>query len=170
MSDEGRKDEKDRGTKETASDRGATPSGGRLGRPRKSEVEPKQIIAVGMMMAGASQKAIARKLEVDEKTIGRWFREPEVKRELGAQLTAISAETWSKVALLAADVWGVFEALLNDPDPRIRLRASTWYLDRLLSVLPAKLLLEDGPVSLPQLPPSLHRFVEGSDDGKKASS
>ncbi len=166
MKDDARKGGKGRGE---GSDSGPMPSDARRGRRPRTEPEPRQIVAVGLMMAGMSRKQIAERLKVDEKTVGRWLHEPAVKRELAAQLTAISAETWSRVTLLASEAWGVFEALLNSPDERIRFRASTWYLDRVLSVLPVKLLLDDGPVTLPSLPPSLLRFVDPDNDDGEAS-
>jgi hypothetical protein len=60
-----------------------------------------------------------------------------------------------------AEVWATFRELLQSSDERIRLRASTWYLGRILSIVSVERLLEDDLRALTPLPKSLSTLLEG---------
>lgn len=67
-------DDDTRNDEDTAQGDGAHVGGNRprrRGRPVHAEVQPRRIVAVDLMLAGASQKEIATRLEVSEKTVGR---------------------------------------------------------------------------------------------------
>src|SRR4051794_40925559 len=66
------------------------------GQPVRAEVEARNILAVDLLLGGASQKEIAVRLGVSEKTVSRLFQDPDVKREVGAHLNAASVEAWSR--------------------------------------------------------------------------
>lgn len=133
----------------------------RKGRKPRREVEPQQMVALRLLMEGRPRKAVAEHLGVDEKTIGRWLQEPAVKRELGQQLASVSAETWIQMVAQTAEVWATFRELFQSPDERIRLRASTWYLGRILSIVSVERLLEGDLRALTPLPKSLSTLLEG---------
>jgi transposase len=138
----------------------------RQGRPPRTEVDPRQMVAVRLLIAGKTRKAVAEHLGVDEKTIGRWLQEPAVKRELGQQLASVSTETWIQMVAQTAEVWEVFRKLLQSPDERIRLRASIWYLGRVLSIVSVEQLLEDDTRALSPLPKSLSALLDTVQDGE----
>lgn len=144
----------------------AQPEGGspKQGRKARTEVEPRQMVALRLLMEGRPRKAVAEHLGVDEKTIGRWLQEPAVKRELGHQLASASAETWIQMVAQTAEVWATFRELLQSSDERIRLSASTWYLGRILSIISVERLLEDDLRALTPLPKSLSTLLEGVRD------
>jgi hypothetical protein len=136
------------------------------GRKPRTHVEPRQMVALRLLMEGRPRKAVAAHLGVDGKTIGRWLQEPAVKRELGQQLASVSAETWIQMVAQEAEVWATFRELLQSSDERIRLRASTWYLGRILSIISVERLLEDDLRALTPLPKSLSTLLEGVRDGE----
>ena len=129
------------------------------GRPARTEVEPRQMLALHLLMAGKSRKEVADQLVVTQKTIGRWLREPAVMVEFAHQTAAVSAELWTQFTAETVEVWTIFRGLLHSEDERIQLRAATWYLDRVLSLVSIERVLEDGPRTMPALPPSLARYV-----------
>ena len=141
-------------------------TGRRRGRPTRTGVEPRQMRALHLLMAGKSRKEIAEQLEVNEKTISRWLREPAVMVEFAHQTAAVSAELWTQFTAETTEVWTIFRGLLHSEDERIQLRAATWYLDRVLSLISIERVLEDGPRTMPALPPSLSRYLELPDEDR----
>ena len=141
------------------------------GRPARTVVEPRQMIAIGLLMEGKTQKAVGEELGVDEKTISRWLREPAVKLEFGQQLAASSAEMWAQMIAQRAEVWATFRKLLQSQDERIALRAATWYLSRVMSLTSMEDLLEGETRALRPLPRSfLALFEEGPSEGSGEES
>jgi hypothetical protein len=117
------------------------------------------MLALGHLLQGKSRKVVARHLGVDEKTIGRWLQEPAVRVEFKQQLASLSAEMWAMSLAERAEIWADFRELVKSQDERIRLRAITWYLDRMLSLISMGRLLEDDPHARPPLPTSLSAFL-----------
>jgi hypothetical protein len=112
------------------------------------------------LLSGRTQRETAELVGVDEKTVSRWLQEPAVRHEFATQLAAISTELWGRVAAEVADAWEVFRALLRSEDERIRLRTCTFFLDRVLAVLPIERLLEEGRLAATPMPPEVARFLE----------
>ncbi|MFN8233193.1 MAG: helix-turn-helix domain-containing protein [Actinomycetota bacterium] len=112
------------------------------------------------LLSGRTQREAAELVGVDEKTVSRWMQEPVVRQEFATQLAAISTELWGRVAAEVADAWEVFRALLRSEDERISLRACTFFLGRVLAVLPVERLLEEGRLAATPMPSEVARFFE----------
>lgn len=145
---------------EAASSSASPPTGKRLGRPPRSTIEPRQLLMVAHLLSGRTQREAAELVGVDEKTVSRWLQEPLVRQEFATQLAAISTELWGRVAAEVADAWEVFRGLLRSEDERIRLRACTFFLDRVLAVLPIERLLEEGRLAATPMPSDVAKFFE----------
>lgn len=106
----------------------------RRGRRPRTQVEPRQMVALRMSMEGKSRKEIARYLNVDEKTVGRWLQEPAVQRELALQLASASAEISAWMVSVTSEVVATFRQLLGSDDERIRAKVCLWFLDRMITL------------------------------------
>lgn len=132
----------------------------RRGRPRRTEVEPRQMLALRGLQAGRSRKEIAEELGVDVKTVGRWLQEPAVQAEVATHRASASTELQTHMAAHTAEGWAIFQGLLQSPDPRIRLRACLWLLDRTLSGASMDRPVDDVGTTLNPMPTSLTRLLE----------
>jgi hypothetical protein len=92
------------------------------------------MVALRMRLEGKSRKEIAEFLGVDQKTIGRWFQEPAVQRELAVQLASASAEVSAWMASVMPEVVATLHELLQSPDDRIRVKVAFSLVDRVLAV------------------------------------
>ncbi len=136
--------------------------GGRHGRPRRTTVEPRQMHAVSRLIAGKPRKDIAAELGISEKTLGRWLQEPAIRLEFAQQAAAVSAELWILVLAETTEAWTIFQGLLHSENEQIQLRATTWFLDRMLGLISLQQVLDEGPRTLPPMPASLLEQLGGS--------
>jgi hypothetical protein len=141
-----------------AAEAGDMPAGG----------DPRKLRAIYLLLACHTQADAAEAVGVDPKTVGRWLQEPDMKHEFAVQLTALSAEMWARLLAQIDAVLAVFLKLLNSDDPRVALRAATWYLDKVLGLLQLSSVLESGP-SVP-LPPALIEALEAASPGARSDS
>jgi hypothetical protein len=147
------------------SDAERDPSHRQRGRPRRTHVEPQQLIALAHLFAGKTKREAAELVGVDEKTVGRWLQEPAVRHVFTSGLEVMATELWTRMAAEATEVWEVFRDLLRSTDDRIRLRACIFYLERVLSVLPIERLIEERRLEMTPMPPALSRLLEESTEG-----
>lgn len=48
-------------------------------------------------------------------------------------MTELQSELWRQMLAVRSEGWNRFVELMRSPDERIALRATTWFLDRMLS-------------------------------------
>ena len=134
------------------------------GRPPRDEVTPQQLRGIAAVLSQPTIASAAKEIGVHPRTISRWFMEPAFIAEYVSQAGELQLELWSQMLGVRNDVWSRFLELMRSPDERIALRASTWALDRLLSV-PAilnKIALEDEDLQ-PGIPPRVRALLERVD-------
>lgn len=154
-------DDRKRGAKSKARPKVVPQSGPsrRRGRPRRTEVEPKQMAALRMLMEGKTHKEIAEALGVDGRTIGRWLQEPAVQREMAVLLGSASTEISAQMISVTPEVFATFRELLHSENEGVRARMVIWYLDRMIAM--GRQLEGDARILAP-LPSSLSSLLEAA--------
>lgn len=103
------------------------------GRPASSELDARQLQAIALYIANPNKTAVAAEIGVARKSVSRWFESPVFVAEYQRQLGDVQFELWAQMVAAKDGAWERFKKLMADPDPRISLRATTWFLDRFLS-------------------------------------
>jgi hypothetical protein len=155
---------------EAAEAREPNPLGPRTlgGRRPREELSPQQLRGVAAVLTHPTIAAAAEEIGVHPRTMSRWFKEPGFLREYLAQVTELQLELWGEMLAVRSEVWSRFLELVRSDDDRIALRATTWFLDRMLSVpaIVGRMTVEEdgGAVGIP---PRLRAFLadpDGFDD------
>jgi hypothetical protein len=137
------------------------------GRPPHEEVTPQQLRAIASVLAHPTVAAAAKEIGVHPRTISRWFKEPAFMAEYVSQMSELQLVLWSQMLGVRNEVWSRFLELMRSPDERVALRATTWALDRLLSV-PAilnRIAIGDEEAQ-PSVPPRVRALLEQVDAGR----
>lgn len=130
------------------------------------DLTPQQLRGINALLSQPSIKAGADEIGVHPRTISRWLREPAFHAQYVAEMVHLQHELWRGMLRLRNDAWDRFRQLLESPDERIALRASTWALNQIMSV-PAILNQTTIAVDAPAIPPALWAFLEQVDDPTK---
>ncbi len=155
------KTESDGGDQEVATAEPASPAVG--GRPPRKDLTPLQLRALNALFTQPTIVAAAEEIGVHPRTLSRWFKERPFRTEYLGRMTELQVELWRQMLDVRAEVWDRFLELMRSPDERIALRASTWFLDRMLSVpaMLAQIAPEDDDLD-PNASASLRAFSGGS--------
>ncbi len=139
-------------------------SKGSGGRPPHDAVTAQQLRGIAAVLARPTIAAAAKEIGVHPRTISRWFDEPAFIAEYVSQASELQLQLWSQMLGVRNEVWNRFLELMRSPDERIALRASTWALDRLLSVpaILTKIAIGDEGVQ-PDIPPRVRALLEQVD-------
>jgi hypothetical protein len=78
--------------------------------------------------------AAAAEVGVHPRTMSRWFDEEPFAKEYDEQMTELQLELWRRILQIRAEVWDRFLELMRSPNEAIALRATTWVLEKMLSV------------------------------------
>lgn len=105
-----------------------------VGRPPREELTPQQLRGIAAVLNQPTLAAAAGEVGVHPRTISRWFRERAFTEEYRRQMTELQAELWHRMLAVRNDVLTRFLELMRGGDDRIALRATMWYLDRILTV------------------------------------
>lgn len=103
------------------------------GRHASSELDARQLQAIALYIANPNKTVVAAEIGVTRKSISRWFQSPLFVAEYQRQLGDVQFELWAQMVAVKNEAWERFKKLMADSDPRISLRATTWFLDRFLS-------------------------------------
>ena len=158
----GAKTESDGGDQEEVNAEPASPAvGGRL--PRK-DLTPLQLRGLNALLTQPTIVAAAEEIEVSPRTLSRWIKQHPFRTEYLGRMTELQVELWRQMLDVRVEVWGRFLELMRSPDERIALRASTWFLDRMLSVpaMLAQISPEDDDLGH-HASPSLRAFLNEAD-------
>ena len=120
---------------------------------------PQQVRGINALLTQPSIKAAADEIGVHPRTISRWLREPAFHAQYVAEMADLQHELWRGMLQLRNDAWDRFRQLLESPDERIALRASTWALNLILSV-PAILNQTTNGVDAPSVSPASWVYFE----------
>lgn len=104
------------------------------GRPPREELTPPQLRGMKALLTQPTMVAAAEEIGVHPRTISRWSKEPAFRAEYLGQMTELQMELWRQMLAVKSEVWNRFLELMRSTDERIALRATTWFLDRMLSV------------------------------------
>jgi hypothetical protein len=121
-------DQRDRGTRLTA----GSGSGGAL--PPQDELTPQQHRGIAALLAHPTITAAAAEIGVHPRTISRWLKENAFWTEYLSQMSELQLELWRQMLSVREQVWNRFLELVASADERVALRATTWFLDRMLAV------------------------------------
>jgi hypothetical protein len=103
------------------------------GRPASTELDARQLQAIALYITNPNKAAVAAEIGVAPKSVSRWFQSPVFVAEYQRQLGDVQLELWAQMVAAKNEAWQRFKKLMADSDPRISLRATTWFLDRFLS-------------------------------------
>lgn len=117
--------------KEASQGRSPRPVGGR---PPRTELTAQQLRGIRALLTQPTLAAAATEISVHPRTMSRWFDEQPFNDEYYAQMTELQVELWRQMLGVRSEVWNRFLELMRSADERIALRATTWFLDRILSV------------------------------------
>jgi len=134
------------------------------GRPPREELTPPQLRGVKALLTQPTTVAAAEEIGVHPRTISRWSKEPAFRAEYLGQMTALQIELWRQMLAVKSEVWDRYLELMRSSDERIALRATTWYLDRMLSIpaILSQIALEDDGVD-PDTSPRLRTLLEAAE-------
>lgn len=150
-------------------------SGAIEGRPPREELSPLQLRGIHALLTQPTMAAAAQEIGVHPRTVARWLKEPTFRAAYLGQMTELQLDLWRRMLAVRGEVWERFLELMRSPDEKVALRATSWFLNRMLSV-PAFL----GQISLeedgfdPGISPSLRTLlaeaevVEHSNEGDAA--
>ncbi len=103
------------------------------GRTARTELTAQQLQAIALYISNPNKAAVAAEIGVSPKSVSRWFQNPAFVTEYRRQLGEVQLELWAQMVAVKNEAWDRFKKLMADVDPRISLRATTWFLDRFLS-------------------------------------
>jgi hypothetical protein len=121
---------KDRGGEERPKARGRSAGG----RPRREGLTPLQHRGISALLTYSTITVAAAEIGVHPRTISRWLKERRFRAEYVRQANELQLELWHQMLAERGEAWGRFQHLMRGDDERIALRATTWLLDRMLSV------------------------------------
>lgn len=133
------------------------------GRPPRDDLTALQLRAISAIMTQPTMAAAAKQVGVHPRTMSRYFREPAFRKEYLDQMTELQLELWRQMLSVRQEGWLRFLELLRSKDERIALRASSWFLDRLLSAPPMLRRFETDEGPNPAVPPRLRAFLEDAE-------
>ena len=97
---------------------------GRLSQLEGSSLNENQVLAIRMLVTGKSLKAIANKLEIDQRTIHRWRQNETFRRELAKLRRQLWSEATDRLRALVHPSLDVLEQELRKGYDRARYRAA----------------------------------------------
>ena len=93
--------------------------------PETSALTPAQQRAAIMHASGMSMAAIARKLQVNTRTIYNWYEKAEFRKFVDALRAAVLDRAFSLIVQTTIKAASVLDKLLDSDDETIRLKAAT---------------------------------------------
>jgi len=97
---------------------------GRLSQLEGSSLNEKQLIAIQMLVTGRSMTTVARKLDVDRRTLHRWRQNETFRRELARLRRQLWSEATDRLRALVHPSLDVLEQELRKGYDRARYRAA----------------------------------------------
>ncbi len=131
------------------------------GRPPREELSAQQLRGISALLCQSTMAAAAKEIGVHPRTISRWFKERAFRAEYLSQMTELQLELWRQMLDVRSEVWNRFLELIRSPDERIALRATTWFLDQMLSVprMLSNVSPENDAALEPETPPQLRALL-----------
>jgi len=133
---------------------------GATGRPPREELSALQLAGIHALLTQPTIVAAAAEIEVHPRTISRWMKERSFRAEYLRQMTELQAELWRQMLSVRNEVWTRYLELMRSNDEKVALRATTWFLDKVLSVPPmlGQISFEDDDLD-PHTSPSLRSLL-----------
>lgn len=97
---------------------------------KATKLEPKQVLALSLLLHGNQPSAVARQLDVSRSTVWRWLKEPEFSEALTGLQADLTGEARTQMRNLVRDAVDELGDLLTCEDPKVRLAAVNSILDR----------------------------------------
>lgn len=104
------------------------------GRPPREDLTPQQLRGIHALLTQPPMAAAAAEIDAHPRTISRWMKERAFRAEYLAQMTELRAELWRQMLAVRNEVWNRYLELMRSNDEKVALRATTWFLDKVLSV------------------------------------
>lgn len=135
------------------------------GRPLREELTPLQLAGIHALLTRPTMTAAAQEIGAHPRTMSRWMKEPAFRTEYLAQTTELRAELWRQMLSVRKEVWNRYLELMRSNDEKVALRATTWFLDKVLSAPP---MLDQFSVEDDELgpPSSLRSLLREAVDAK----
>lgn len=131
------------------------------GRPPREELTPPQLRAIKALLTLPTTVAAAEEIGVHPRTISRWSKEPAFRAEYLGQMSELQIELWRQMLGVRSEAWNRFLELMRSTNEQVALRATTWFLDRVLSIpaIVSQIALEDDGVE-PDASPRLRALLD----------
>jgi hypothetical protein len=132
---------------------GAATSRAKGGRPRRDDLQSQDYRAITALMTNPSHRAAAAEIGVSPRTLSRMMRNQKFAAEFDAQVSALRLELWAGMLANRHEVLARFDQLVHSDNDAVALRATLWFLERVLGQ-PEALSLElalignGGPIRL----------------------
>ena len=160
---EGKRTARGEGSSGTAeADLGGPAKKGRSPRPGVSSIQRRAIEA---LVTTPTRAAAAAKVGVHERTIRRWFQQQAFREAHDARLDEVLEEPQDAMAAAHPELWATFIDLTHSRNESTRLRAITWFYDRLDRQRAHLLSRRDrgGALELPRALRALYEELENPD-------
>lgn len=137
---------------------------GAMGRPPREELSAQQLAGIHALLTKPTIVAAAEEIDVHPRTISRWMKERSFRAEYQGQVRELQAEVWRQMLSVRNEVWTRYLELMRSNDEKVALRATTWFLEKVLSVPPmvGQFSLEDDDL-YPHATASLRTFLVKAD-------
>jgi len=138
------------------------------GRPPREELTPQQLRAIVALLTLPTTVAAAEEIGVHSRTLSRWSREPAFRAEYLRQMSELQIELWRQMLGVRSEAWNRFLELMRSTNEQVALRATTWFLDRVLSVpaIVSQIALEDDGVE-PDTSPRLRALLDETEASER---
>ena len=139
------------------------------GRLPREELTPLQLAGIHALLTRPTIAAAAQEIGAHPRTMSRWMKEPAFKTEYLAQMTELRAELWRQMLSVRNEVWNRYLELMRSNDEKVALRATTWFLDKVLSMPPMldQFSPEDDDLDAPPSLRSLLTETEAAEHGNE---
>jgi hypothetical protein len=132
---------------------GAATSRAKGGRPRRDDLQPQDYRAITALMTNPSHRAAAAEIGVSPRTLSRMMRNPKFAAEFDGQVSALRLELWARMLSKRDEVLVRFDQLVQSDSEAVALRATLWFLERVLGQpealsLELALIANGGPTHL----------------------
>lgn len=104
------------------------------GRPPRDELTSLQLRGIHALLTQPTMAAAAAEIDAHSRTVSRWMKGRAFRAEYLAQMTELQAELWRQMLSVRTEVWNRYLELMRSNDEKVALRATTWFLDKVLSV------------------------------------
>jgi hypothetical protein len=139
----------------------ASLEGTHLGRSARRDLTPQQIQGINALFTQPTMTAAAASIGVHPRTLSRWLQEPAVLSEYEQMRVQLQLETWHGLLAMRQEALARFRELVHSKDERVALRATTWLIERTLTVPSIPRGADNEPrSSAPSVSPRLQAFLD----------